>query len=97
MRGLPGERYHGAFEGAGQRQRHSARGRAGRDGARAASGVDQSHKAFDQPGLDALQLAFDGVTASTELDAQRHRDARDVAPAEDRVAPRHRQQRVDRV
>ena len=71
--------------------------RARRDRPVPAPRVDQAGAALDQRFGDPLELAPDRMVLTAELEPQRHRDAGDVAPAEDGVTARQRDQRGDRI
>src|SRR3954454_9892052 len=91
VRCLSGEGDHRALESTDERQSDRPRGRPGRNRSVFSSRVDQANEAPYEPCLDPLELAPDRMVAAAELDAQRHRDASDVAPAQNRVTAGHRQ------
>src|SRR5262249_53330295 len=62
-----------------------------------AARLDQARAAADERLGHPLDLAAERVVLAAELEPQRDRDAGDVAPAEDRVAPGKREERRDRV
>jgi hypothetical protein len=90
VRRMPGERDHGSLERAKQRQRERAGGRSGRNRTGSASGVDEPDGASDPALPDPLDLSSHRMIPISELQAQRHHDARDVTPAKDGVAARER-------
>lgn len=82
-----------ADEGAGDR----ARGRPGRHRAGPARGGDEPGAAVHERVDRLLHRASDRVVAAAELRRERDPYARDVAAADDRVPPRERKQRFQRV
>jgi len=60
-------------------------------------GSDKPRAVGDDLPLDFTDLPSDRMVEPAELNPEGHRDASDVAAAEDRVAPGHRDERADRV
>ena len=86
MWSMSGECDHCSLECAEQRQRSRPGGWSRGDRTSLASGVDEPDAALDTGLPDPLDLVPHRMRLSGELQAQRHHDAGDVAPAEDGVA-----------
>lgn len=82
---LAGELDHGSLECADDGEREGSGRRAMRDRFCVAPSVDEADAVRDEQLVAALDLTPDGMVLARELQPQRDRHGRDVAPAEDGV------------